>query len=361
MKISAIRTEMVKVPLPKPIKTAIHKIDSVGCVLVYLETDEGVVGQSYVFTINAIRLKVFDEMIRSLSHQVVGKDPHYVSEIWAEIWAEINPTGHEGVTISALSALDTACWDLIGKAAERPLHHLFGACRDQIRTYASGGLWLSYSIDELVEEAAMFVDQGFKSMKIRLGKPLEADDYARVKAIRDSVGPDIELLTDANQSFNSKHAIRLGRMLEEIGVSWLEEPVARHDLKGQSDVRRALDLSVAAGETEWNQYGFLATIKADAADILMPDLQRIGGLSGMRNVASLAETYNLPISTHIFTEHSLCIAGSAISCMSVEHMPWFEPLFIEKMEIENGNLLVPQRPGTGFTFDEKAVKHYAIK
>jgi L-alanine-DL-glutamate epimerase-like enolase superfamily enzyme len=165
MKITAIETQLVNLPLAQPIATAIHHIRSVGCVLLTLKTDQGIVGESYVFTINAVRLKAFDEMIRGFSHQLLGKDLHYVGAIWQAIWSEINPTGHKGVTVSALSAIDTACWDLIGKAAEKPLHHLFGAYRDRIKTYASGGLWLSQSIDELICEAQQFIDDGFRAMK----------------------------------------------------------------------------------------------------------------------------------------------------------------------------------------------------
>ncbi|NND00904.1 MAG: mandelate racemase/muconate lactonizing enzyme family protein, partial [Gammaproteobacteria bacterium] len=161
MQITALNTKLVELPLEAPIATAIHEISSVGCVLLSLETDAGLVGESYVFTINAVRIKAVDEMIRGFSHQLLGQDPHYIGAIWQNIWSEINPTGHKGLTIFALSAIDTACWDLIGKAAEKPLHQLFGACRDRVKTYASGGLWLSQSVNELVDEAQQFVDQGF--------------------------------------------------------------------------------------------------------------------------------------------------------------------------------------------------------
>ncbi|TIN19380.1 MAG: mandelate racemase/muconate lactonizing enzyme family protein, partial [Mesorhizobium sp.] len=157
-----------------------------------------------------------------------------------------------------------------------------------------------------------------------------------------------------------KQAIRLGRMLEELDIGWLEEPVSVHDLVGQAEVRNALDLTIASGETEWTRFGIRNTIEARAADVLMPDLQRIGGLTEMRRVAALAEAYSLPISTHIFTEHSLCIAGSAANCISVEHMPWYAPLFREEMKIVDGDIIIPVRPGTGFTFDEAAVTRFAI-
>lgn len=360
MKIARLTTIPVKVPLAKPLKTAIHDIRSVGCVLLRLETDEGLVGESYIFTINGVRLKVFDEMIRGLAHQVEGKDPHYVEAIWQAVWSEINPIGHKGVSVSALTAIDTACWDLVGKAANRPLHQLFGAVRDRVWTYASGGLWLHLNIDELQAEACDFVDQGFRSMKVRVGKPDAKEDFARVKAVREAIGPDIQLMVDANQSFTPKQAVKLGRMLEELDIYWFEEPVPAYDLDGHAEVRRRLDMNVASGETEYTKYGMKAMIDARACDILMPDLQRIGGVSEMRRVASLAEAHSMPVSTHIFTEHSLCIAGSAANCISVEHMPWFAPLFNESMEIEDGYLVIPARPGCGFSFSQEVINRYRL-
>jgi L-alanine-DL-glutamate epimerase-like enolase superfamily enzyme len=276
------------------------------------------------------------------------------------MWDEMNPIGHKGFPIAALAAIDTACWDLIGKAAEQPLHRLFGACRDRVRTYASGGLWLSQSIDECLAQAAEFTDAGFLAMKIRLGKPSIAEDVARVRALRDAVGPDIELLADANQACGVKQAIRLGRALEEFDLGWFEEPVAYQDLAGCAEVRRALMTPIAAGETEYTRYGMRAILDARAVDVLMPDLQRIGGLSEMRRACALAAARDVPVSTHLFTEHSLCIAGAEPNCVSVEHMPWFAPLFNESMAIRDGMIDIPQRPGSGFSFNPEAIRRYQL-
>ena len=149
-------------------------------------------------------------------------------------------------------------------------------------------------------------------------------------------------------------------MLEEFDLTWFEEPVAYHDLRGHAEVRQALNIPVATGETEYSRYGMRAIIEARAADVLMPDLQRIGGLSEFRRVGALAAAYDLPISTHIFTEHSLCIAGSIANCISVEHMPWAEPLFNESVEMVEGEITIPVRPGTGFTFNNDAVDSFAL-
>ena len=332
--------------------TAIHSIDSVGCVLLEIETDGGAVGQSFAFTINGNRLKAFDEMIRGLSVFVVGRDPHDTAAIWADLWKEVNPTGHKGVTVSAMSAIDVACWDAVGRAAGLPLHKMFGACRDRLDTYASSGLWLSATIGELEEQAASFVSSGFAAVKLRVGSERLDDDVVRAAAVRGAIGATTQLLVDANQKFTPKQAITLGRRIEHLDIAWFEEPVVTHDRRGSAEVRSALEMPVAAGETEYTSYGMRDLIDAGAADVLMPDLQRIGGYTEFRRAAALAAVHDLPVSAHFFTEHSLAVAGATPNCVSVEHIDWFADLFSESVELVDGQLVVPDRAGTGFTFAE---------
>ena len=360
MKVTRIKTTLVDVPLAKPIATAIHAMRSVGCVLVELETDQGITGESYAFTLNGVRLGSLNQTILGFSHQVEGKDPHNVSAIGQAIWDEMNPVGHAGFPVAALSTIDMACWDLIGKAASEPLHRLFGACRDKVKTYASGGLWLSQSVDECVNEAVGFLQAGFRSMKVRLGSQKIADDVERVRAVRSAIGPEIELLSDANQGLMTKHAIRLARELEEFDIGWFEEPVSYLNLEGHAAVRNATDIPIASGETEYTRFGMHRILKAGAVDVLMPDLQRVGGFSEFRRSAALASVYHVPVSSHLFTEQSICVAASEAGCISVEYMPWFSPLFNEPLTVEQGFLLAPDRPGIGFTFNQDAIKNFKV-
>ncbi len=165
---------------------------------------------------------------------------------------------------------------------------------------------------------------------------------------------------DANQGLSVKQAIRLGRALEEFDLGWFEEPVSYLDLQGHAEVRMALGTPIASGETEYTRYGMHAMLQAGAVDVLMPDLQRIGGLSEFRRTAAIASVYHVPVSSHIFTEQSICIAASEVNCISVEHMPWCSPLFNEQMEISDGYIAVPDRPGIGFTFNQDAIASYLI-
>lgn len=350
MLIERVETRLVDLPLPRPIGTAIHAISSVGCVLVTLRTDEGVVGESFVFTINGARLRAFDEMISGLGELIIGRDPHDTGTLWNDLWMEVNPTGHAGVTIAAMSSLDVACWDIVGRAAGLPLHKMFGACRDTVDTYASSGLWLDASLTDIAAEATMFIEQGFAAVKLRIGSDDIGTDVERVRAFRSAVGDGVRLLVDANQKFTPKHAIRLGRLLDPFDITWFEEPVAVHDLRGCADVRAALDIPISSGETEYTSRGIKRLLDARAADIVMPDLQRVGGYTEFRRAAALAAADDTPVSSHFFTEHSLCVAAATSNCISVEHVDWFAPLFQESVELRDGRLIVPDRPGTGFTF-----------
>jgi len=358
MKITEFKTTLIEISLEKRIKTSIHDMRNVGCVLLELETDQGLTGESYVFSLNGVRLSALHETVRGFSHLVTGREPHFINAIFDDMWKEMNPIGHKGYPIAALSAIDTACWDLIGKAAEQPLHKIFGACRDKVKTYASGGLWLSSNIDELVSEAQTFIDQGFRSMKIRLGSLNISDDVERVAAVREAIGDEIELLSDANQCLSVKRAIQLGRELESYNLGWFEEPVSYQNLEGHAEIRMALEIPIASGETEYTRFGMRDMLEARSVDILMPDLQRVGGLSEFRRAAAIASTYHVPVSSHFFTEQSICIAASETNCISVEHIPWFSGLFNEDMVIEEGMIYVPDQPGIGFSFNHDAIERF---
>ncbi len=360
MQVTGYHISQVSVPLSKPLITAIHKTEAVGCVLLSIETDAGLTGEGYVFALNQQRLPAFSAMIDSLMPLVVGQSPLYIEKHWQAMWRDVNPAGLKGVTVSAMSAIDTALWDIVGKRAGLPLYQLFGACRDEVKTYASSGLWLSQSVDELIAEAHGFVAQGFHAVKLRLGKDDIKEDVARVKALRESLGDSVEILTDANQSLSPRKAISLARKIADYDITWLEEPVAANDFAGHRRVLDAIDIPLASGETEYTSFGMKEMLEQRTVDVLMPDLQRIGGLSEMRKSAAIAASYHTPISTHIFTEQSLSIAGSAPNCISVEHVDWFAPLFKEKIVIKNGNIPMPQTPGLGFSFDWDTVKQLRL-
>jgi L-alanine-DL-glutamate epimerase-like enolase superfamily enzyme len=360
MKIDAIKTQIIEIPFENTITTAIHTMRSVGCVLLTIKTDMGISGEGYLFSLNAKNIKIYHERLSKVASLLIGQDPLLMPSILKKVNLSIDSIGRDSISIAALSTLDTALWDINGKSSNLPLHRLFGIHRTKIKTYASGGLWLSQSIDSIVDEAQKFLNQGFLAMKIRVGSGDSAMDTERVRELRAAISPQVELMADVNQGLSVDDAIHLGKALEEYDLVWLEEPVKANDYKGHAQVKEQVSVPIASCENEYSIKGIHEMLKAKGCDIVMPDLQRIGGISEMRATAQLANSFNVPISTHIFTEQSLCVAGSVENCISVEHMPWFSELFNEKIDIIDGYIMIPERPGTGFTFNKGALKQFNI-
>ena len=361
MKITDIETQPVVVPLAKPVGFALGKITCFGCVLVTVRTDQGLVGENLVFTLNDIRTRVFVEMIDSLKPLLIDTDPAFTGRFWAEAWRGVNFIGHKGVSVVGLSALDGALWDLNAKAAGLPLFRMLGGVRTHVPAYHSGGLWLSASLSELEEEAGRMVEEGFKAIKLRLGAPTAGADRERVALVRRVIGPSIKLLTDANQSLTENEAIRRGRMLEEFDITWFEEPLPAWDLEGLARVKAAISTPVASGETDYTRYAFRRMLELRSADILMPDLQRVGGVSEFMKVGHLAEAFDVPVSSHLFPETSIQLLAALANVSFLEYMPWFSDLYEERLEFAEGEALVPERPGWGFSFNQDYIAHLRAK
>ena len=351
MKIARVETRPVVVTLKKPIGTAFGQIHSFGCVLVFVHGDTGVIGENLVFTLNNRRTKVLRQMVDELGELLIGRDAGHIAEFWARAWKDINFLGHKGVPVVGISALDGALWDALGKTVNLPLYRLLGGAQARVPGYHSGGLWLTSTIDELTTEAESFIAAGFKAMKMRIGSADPATDAARVRAVRQAIGPKIELMADANQQLNENQAIRLGRMLEEFDLTWFEEPLPAWDLDGLARVSAALDTPIASGETEYTRYGFRRMLELRSADILMPDLQRVGGVSEFMRVGHMAESHDVPVSSHLFPETSIQVLGALSNAIYLEYMPWFSELYREQLEFDGGDAIVPERPGWGFTFN----------
>lgn len=356
MKVTAVKTHVVKLPIDQPIGSALGRIENFGCILVTVETDDGITGENLIFTLNDRRTVVLNQMTLELGDLIIGRDAGLIADFWSRAWKDINFLGHKGVPVVGISAIDGALWDLLGKAKNLPLYRLLGGAKSRVPAYHSGGLWLSYSTDELVRQAESFVAQGFKAVKMRLGLPDPRDDISRVKAVRETIGPHIKLMADANQGKTEAEAIRLGRMLEQFDLTWFEEPLPAWDVEGLARVAAALDTPIASGETDYTRYGFRRMLELRSADILMPDLQRVGGVSEFMRVGHMAESYDVPVSSHLFPETSLQVLGGLSNSIYLEYMPWFSSLYNETIAFEDGAAIVPERPGWGFTINWDLVR-----
>ncbi|MFB9948364.1 mandelate racemase/muconate lactonizing enzyme family protein [Rhizobium puerariae] len=359
MKITDLRTTPVSLPLAEPLGNATATIHNFSCLVVDLLTDDGLCGENLIFTIRPEQLKLLDAMVHVLRDAVVGRDPDDTGAFWQDAWRRINFIGFTGVSIMGISAVDGAMWDLKGRRAGTSISAMLGRCRERIPAYASGGLWLTQDIASLARQAEGFAGQGFKAMKLRLAGKADID-VPRVQAVRAAIGNEIALMVDANQVLGVDEAIRLGEALAPYDIAWFEEPVPAHALEDSARVAKALKMPVASGENEYTRYGFRRMIETGAASILMPDLQRVGGVTEFARVGALAASFDLPVSSHLFPEMSLQLLGHVPTAHSLEYLEWFTPLYEERIELRQGKAAIPDRPGWGMALDRQAIRKYAL-
>ena len=360
MKITRLRTKLVQVPFAPPIELGMATLKNAGLVLVFLESDQGVVGEGLIFTFNGHRLAVLNEMVRSLEPLLVGLDPQLSGTFSNRAWADLRNYGRAGISIMGLAGVECALMDLRAKLADLNVARYLGVYRTTVPVYNSSDLWISLSIDDLQRGAAAHVDRGFRAVKMRLIGDIETD-VARVRAVRDAIGPEIGLMADANQKMTVKQAIRLGRMLEEFNLLWLEEPVAAHDHAGEAQIAAALDTPIATAESMYTSRGIMDVLRHRACDVVMPDLIRMGGPVEWLKAAHIVEGFDLPVSNHTYSEMSLALMASIPNGTILEYMPWVTPIYRERIELDkNGNAVVPNRPGWGFTFDPAVIDKYAV-
>jgi L-alanine-DL-glutamate epimerase-like enolase superfamily enzyme len=357
MKITAVVVHRLSVPLPRPVRTARHDHAHADTVAVELRTDAGVVGSGYCFAFGARRARALAELVEDLAECYVGRAPAPQAR-HAEAWRAMNFIGHAGLSLIALSALDTACWDLAARAANQPLFRYLGGDRTRVPTYASSGLWIDYSVDALLREAEEFVKQGHRAMKLRVGRADPEEDVERVRIVRDAMGNDAALLADVNQGWDEATAIRIGRRLEEHDLYWLEEPLPYDDLAGCARVAAALDMRIATGETDYGSAAMKRHLEARAADVLMPDLQRMGGPTEFLRAAALCQAWQQPVSSHLFSETSAHLLAAVPNALILEHMGWWQPLFTEPLSIEGGCVVLSERPGIGVELSPDALKRF---
>lgn len=360
MKVTRLRTRVASIPFEKPIGMGKFDLRSNGCVAVFLESDQGLVGEGVVCSLNGQRLDLIDAMVRSFEPLVVGLDPLLSGAFSMKAGAEARNLGPAGISILGLAGIENALWDLRAKLLGVNVSRLVGACRTSMPAYHSGELWIGLTLDELQRAAARHVDKGFRAMKMRLkGDP--AEDVRRVRAVREAIGPDVALMADLNQKMTVPSAIRLGRQLDEFNLAWLEEPIACHNHAGEAQIAAALDTPVASGESVYTSRGALAMLRQGSVDVLMPDLQRMGGPGEFIKAAHLAEGFDVPVSGHLFPEMSLALMAALPNASILEYMPWVSPLYAEQVELDaRGEAIVPERPGWGFSLDPKAIKSFEL-
>jgi len=291
---------------------------------------------------------------REIADNLMGEDPNDIGKIYIKLlWAGAS-VGRSGVATQAIAAIDIALYDLKAKRAGLPLAKLLGAYWDSVQTYNTSGGFLHAPIEEVKERASQSLAEGIGGIKIKVGHPDSAVDLARVTAVREHLGDGVPLMVDANQQWDRTTALRFGRVLEQFGLVWIEEPVDAYDAEGHAQLAQALDTPIATGEMLSSVAEHIALIEHRSVDIIQPDAPRIGGITPFLRLAALADQANLQLAPHFAMEIHLHLAATYPREPWVEHFEWLNPLFNERLEIRDGRMWVPNRAGLGFTLSEQA-------
>lgn len=361
MKITAVDTEVVRLPLEVPFRDPRGELTFVDNILVRARTDEGPVGIGWAFSLNGRNTTSLKGAIDELKVGLVGRNPLRLGEVQDALRHIAFNVGPGGLITMATAALDVAVWDLRGKLLNLPIADLLGRRRDRVATYASQGLWRNYGPAELAAQAAEYVALGFRAVKLRVGGEADPEkEVERVRVIREAVGWGVDIMADVNQGWTPWRAIALGRRFQEYGLYWLEDPVPMLDLTGSAEVARALDLPVCAGEYHYDVAGLKRLLDERAVDILMIDLLRVGGITEWLKAAALAEAYQVPVVSHLVPEVHVHIFAAIPNGLTVEYMPWSFGLFKNPPRLVDGELEVPSGPGLGLELDEDRIARHRV-
>ena len=291
---------------------------------------------------------------REIAPALIGEDPSDIAKAWDRLaWAGAS-AGRSGLAVQAIGAFDVALWDLKAKRAGLPLAKLLGAQRDAVRCYNTSGGFLHTPLDEVLANAARSRAAGIGGIKLKVGQPDRAQDIARVAAVREHLGDGFPLMVDANQQWDRPTAQRMGRILDQFDLVWIEEPLDCLDAAGHAALAAALDTPIATGEMLTSVTEHWEFIRQGGADVLMPDAPRVGGITPFLKVATLAEFAGLTIAPHFAMELHIHLAAALQREPWVEHFEWLEPLFNERLEVRDGRMIVPTRPGLGLSLSGQA-------
>ncbi|MGM0400640.1 MAG: mandelate racemase/muconate lactonizing enzyme family protein [Chloroflexota bacterium] len=340
----------------RPIRNAILTYPHRGVSLVRVETDAGIVGHAF-----GGRRSYVEGPLREA---ILGEDAFDTERCWQKMYGSWRKPVAKGDVITSIGAVDIAIWDAVGKALDKPVYKVLGGFTDRIRVYAAGGYYQEgKDIDELVGEMMGYVEAGHRAVKMKIGgAPLE-EDVARVRAVVEAVGPGVEVMIDANNAWSAYEAIRFGRAVEDLGIYWFEEPVHPDDIPGHIEVKRALDIPVAAGENEYTRFGCRDLIANRAVDILQADSVTTGGITEWRKIAAMAGAYHIPMAPHGNPHMSVHLMGSIPNGLIMETYPSVSGHMAELVaipEVEEGYIIIPDRPGLGLVLNEDAVKKYRV-
>jgi mandelate racemase len=354
----SVHSIAVEVPTTYALGTSRGVITKAPLLLIDLETEEGISGRSYLWGYFPAAVSAITKILEEVARTVKGERLAPV-DLWSRLSERFALIGVQGIVRMAMAGFDVAAWDALAIAAGRPLATLLGSTPKRIPAYNSCGLGLMPPA-QLADEAEKLLAGGFRAVKLRLGYPTLKEDLVALDAVRKRLGSEIAVMVDYNQALSLAQALARGRALDQQGIYWLEEPIRHDDYAGNARLVRELKTPIQIGENFSESSAMAAALAAGAADYVMPDLERIGGVTGWLRAAGLAATHRIEMSSHLYPEVSAHLLAATPTCHFLEYMDWADKILAEPLEIVDGFAVVPQRPGNGLVWDKKAVEKYRI-
>ena len=353
-----VRVTAVEVPLRYVLGTSAAALRHAPLLLVDVQTEEGIAGCSYVFCYRRSGARAIAAVLPEAFELVVGQPvaPLDIAALFDRRFALIGVTG---VVRMALSALDMALWDALAIAAGVPLATLLGSAPRPLRAYNSCGLGLM-SPEAAADEAERLLEGGFQAMKLRLGHASLFEDLAATRGVRKRLPDSVLLMADYNQALSVAQALERGRALQSEGVTWLEEPIRHDDYRGNAQIARALELPLQLGENFNGPLDMEKALDAAACDLVMPDIARIGGVTGWMQAARIAEQRGMPMSSHLMPEASAHVMAATPTSDWLAYVDWADVLLQEPLRIQNGYAVMSDRPGAGLQWDARAVAKHRL-
>ncbi|MGE5104721.1 MAG: enolase C-terminal domain-like protein [Betaproteobacteria bacterium] len=356
--IQSIRVRSVVAPMPRPLYTSSGALTTAPLVLVDVTTSAGTTGRAYLFAFTRDNLRPLAALVETMGRMIAG-DPLAPSDIAAKLRLQYRLLGVHNLVLIAMAGLDMAAWDALAQELGQPLARVLGGGPRPVPAYNSKGLGL-LPIDALAKEAESLVDEGFTAVKLRLGRDNAKDDLAAVRAVKKAIGPDVTLMCDFNQALTVTEAIVRGRMLdEEGGLAWIEEPTRADDFQGNARIAAALATPVQIGENFMGPEQMAQALAACACDYVMPDAQRIGGVTGWMRAAALADAAGCEMSSHLFPEVSAHLLAVTPTRHWLEYVDWANAILAEPLAVRGGTVVATDTPGTGIRWNEDAVARYS--
>jgi len=367
MRITGVRTELLRMPLPRPMQSGSSSgkkggpVSHINMPIVFITTEDGTQGLGYAWSLlggaTATRCVLQDDFAPLL----IDEDALDHERLWHKLYKRLQSVGRLGLVIQAQAAVDLALWDIKGKISGLPVYKLLGGRRESAPVYGSDGGWLYMSVSEMLTAFEGYLKQGMMGVKMKIGHENPKVDIKRVSEVRKALGDDVWIAVDANQKWDFPTAMWVGRELEQLGVAWFEEPLLCEDIPGHARLAAALDIPIAMGETLGSRFEFDAYLRANAVDILQPDIVRVGGITEMVKVVTLADVAQLPVAPHHMMESTIHVACGVMGSGPIEYMPWVAGAFAEPVQIKNGSMIPPQKPGLGLEISEEIIKRYRFE